>query len=308
MIEYLIITPLLSIMWSLPSAIIWFIPLFILYKIIGVNLRKIKDQSSINRLSRHIWYSTMIDEGEKPKGLFFGNLFIGYIHDLTGFNEKGSSEMLILSTKSIYEKLIASEIKVSNEKHEEIIIWGRVGSFYNSNYLKRIFNVTMFKPKDNQQQTIQQINDFFKIHNHIVVYLHGKPGTGKSMVGILLAKELKGTLCKSWKPTDPGDTLEKIYSHVSPTQEKPLILVLEEFDITIRQIHDDNIQIHKNIPIPVKNKNDWNSMLDDIDIGLYPYLILVLTSNLGPDKINEMDPSYIRKGRVNLINELKIVY
>jgi hypothetical protein len=34
---------------------------------------------------------------------------------------------------------------------------------------------------------------------------------------------------------------------------------------------------------------------------MYPYLILILTTNKKPEFFKELDPSYIREGRVNLI-------
>jgi hypothetical protein len=41
-------------------------------------------------------------------------------------------------------------------------------------------------------------------------------------------------------------------------------------------------------------------MLDEIHIGMYPHMILLLTSNKSPEFIRELDPSYIREGRVDL--------
>jgi hypothetical protein len=66
-------------------------------------------------------------------------------------------------------------------------------------------------------------------------------------------------------------------------------------------------QIHAGIPanpkfiIQTRDKAGWNQILDEIHIGMYPNLILLLTSNKTPEEISEMDPSYIREGRVDLI-------
>jgi hypothetical protein len=40
--------------------------------------------------------------------------------------------------------------------------------------------------------------------------------------------------------------------------------------------------------------------LDEIDRGMFPHLVLVLTSNRDPAFIRALDPSYIREGRVDL--------
>ena len=55
------------------------------------------------------------------------------------------------------------------------------------------------------------------------------------------------------------------------------------------------------MPISVQNKTGWNRMLDEIGRGLYPHLILLMTSNRDPAFIRSLDPSYIREGRVNEI-------
>ena len=63
--------------------------------------------------------------------------------------------------------------------------------------------------------------------------------------------------------------------------------------------------MHKNIPIEVYNKTTWNNLFDDINLMLYPNLIVILTTNLTNTLIKEKyDLSYIRKGRVDIIKQL----
>ena len=76
-----------------------------------------------------------------------------------------------------------------------------------------------------------------------------------------------------------------------------MILVLEEFDSIIDKL--GKIQPHKHIPIEVKNKTGWNGLLDELQMFLYPNVILFLISNKPPEYINSIDSSYIRKGRVD---------
>ena len=61
------------------------------------------------------------------------------------------------------------------------------------------------------------------------------------------------------------------------------------------------IQPHKHIPIEVKSKTGWNGLLDELQMFLYPHMILFLISNKPPQYINSITPSYIREGRVNNI-------
>lgn len=126
------------------------------------------------------------------------------------------------------------------------------------------------------------------------------------MIPLLLAKKMqtptvKVNFCDTFKPTDPGDLFNKLYNSVSPSKDSPLIVVLEEFDITLRRLHDNRIEDHKHIPKEVCDKASWNQFLDRFDRKYFPHVILVLTSNMSPDAINSMDSSYIRQGRVNVM-------
>ena len=106
--------------------------------------------------------------------------------------------------------------------------------------------------------------------------------------------------CDTWKPTDPGDTLSQVYSTIAPDEETPLVLVLEECDKILFDVLDGKIVQHKQVLIQVREKSDWNGMLDKVtDLGFYPHLILILTSNVCVEKINERDKSLLRKGRID---------
>ena len=62
--------------------------------------------------------------------------------------------------------------------------------------------------------------------------------------------------------------LNKAYRSINPTDEKPLVM-------------------------------DWNKMLDKINYGLYPNLILILTSNVHLEEINKKDGSLLRENRIH---------
>jgi len=75
---------------------------------------------------------------------------------------------------------------------------------------------------------------------------------------------------------------------------------LEECDKILFDVLSGNIQPHKDIPIQIREKSDWNGMLDKTtDLGFYPHLILILTSNVPIQKINEKDKSLLRQGRID---------
>jgi hypothetical protein len=95
-----------------------------------------------------------------------------------------------------------------------------------------------------------------------------------------------------------------MYNVINPTPKKPLVLLLDEVDILLNKIHKQDIIMHKNSPIQVYNKTTWNNMIDKIDYGLYPNVILIMCSNLSERDIQQLDNSYLRHGRIDLIQHL----
>ena len=150
---------------------------------------------------------------------------------------------------------------------------------------------------------IDKIKEHQQKHSHTVAYLWGKPGTGKSMIGLFLAQEMEGTYCNTMIPWQPNDTLMYIYSEAEPTEAAPLVIVFEEFDAAIVKIHV-GIEPHRTLPIDVSNKAGWNRMFDEIQRGIYPNLIVILTSNQPPSFFDSLDSSYIREGRVDITFEI----
>lgn len=126
------------------------------------------------------------------------------------------------------------------------------------------------------------------------------------MISILLGKAItkkdqEANFCDTFMPTDPGDQFSNLYNQIEPTKESPLIVVLEEFDIIISRIHYGKITQHKSMPSNIYDKTSWNQFFDRFDRRYYPWVILILTSNVKPDVIDNLDPSYIRDGRINKV-------
>jgi len=94
-----------------------------------------------------------------------------------------------------------------------------------------------------------------------------------------------------------------LYCESEPTKTRPLIVLFDEFDEPLERIHT-GIKAHSEMPTAVGDKSGWNRMLDEIQLGMYPNMILVLTSNRGPNYINTFDKAYIREGRVDLTFEI----
>ena len=113
----------------------------------------------------------------------------------------------------------------------------------------------IFIKKDKYDNIQNILNDIKKNYsNKLIIYLYGDPGAGKSTIGYLLAKDLHCHFCDTWNPSDPNDNLDNVYNDIYPDCNKPLILVLEEFDIIIDKSKSKFIN-HKEYPIQVSDKN-----------------------------------------------------
>ncbi len=158
-----------------------------------------------------------------------------------------------------------------------------------------------------QQEVIDEVISLYKKTGFITCYFHGKPGVGKSCISYLLAKKLKSVLCNTFDPSQPGSTLNKLYTDAEKTYESPLIVVMDECDRLISKIHTNTIKCHKDIPTAVRDKQTWNSFLDNINIGLYKNMILLLISNKSREDIHKEknDTSYLRYGRIHYCKEIK---
>lgn len=113
---------------------------------------------------------------------------------------------------------------------------------------------------------------------------------------------LKGNLCIDWNPLDPGDTFVNLI-HYCSDKTKAFVLLIDEIDILIGR--SKNVINNNYNPIElINNKASWNKILDKIDKGLYKNLIIIITSNLLLNELNEIiDDSLFRSNRINIALE-----
>jgi hypothetical protein len=302
-----LLAPLLAI--NFLSYIPWTF-IFLFTQIFGIRLYHIKRYEECLKIQNRIKISSHTTDGGKCYGYSCG---YWYILNMTGSRDDMTSVYMI-ATEASYKAL--TEDKDSEEKSlfdqgweipepsqiSKVSVYERSGSF-ESFWFKKRTRDTKDEPMGQQGDIVNAIvNDYMK-RKHTVAFIHGKPGTGKSMVGILIANRFSSSFCNTLKPWQPGDTIGNILSEIEPTAQKPLIIVFDEIDLTLLKIHE-GIPPHKNVPIIVPDKSGWNNMLDTIQRGMYPNIILIMTSNRGPEFINSLDTSYIRKGRVDLTFEM----
>jgi hypothetical protein len=283
--------------------------IFLLTRYIGINLYIITNREVINRVQSRVKYTTEIGDNEKKSGYSIGYWY--YMKIMTRqVNEETRGSIWMIASEASFTHLTQDRrelVTISNKAPKILQIFDRGGNFSHPWYQKRKIYGS-WTAQSTQHSIIKCTQKLLtrKEHPHAVIYLHGPPGTGKSMIAILLTLEINGNYCNTLKPWQPGDTIANLWNEAEPTAEKPLVIVFDEFDIALLQIHHGITSDRVN-PIAVQDKPGWNRMLDDFDIGMYPHTVLVLTSNKGPDFINDLDPSYIRKNRVNEIFHLNEV-
>jgi hypothetical protein len=283
--------------------------IFLFTQIFGIRFYYIKKSEECNRIQNRIKVSSHTTDGGKSFGYSYG---YWYLLNITGERENDIS-VFIIATEESY-KALTEEVKEELSLFEQgwkppqhceeakVTVFDRTGNFGAIWFRPRTRDAKDV-PMGQQKRVIDTIIEDYTKRRHTVAFIHGKPGTGKSMIGILIANRFSSTFCNTIKPWQPGDTLGCLVSEVEPTAQKPLIIVFDEVDLIIVKIHEGICQ-HKNVPTVVSDKSGWNHMLDSIQRGMYSNIILVMTSNRGPDFINSLDSSYIRKGRVDIIEEM----
>jgi len=290
--------------------IVWIIPMLVL-KIFGYGYFVIKNDpvkvTEIIKLLEKTTTSTitMYECGKiKPMGIFIGWKYCGMYIDIFADREP-QRELHLYTTNKIFKILIENnqqivqlkEIVIDNCKlSTNISIYERMGNYYNFYYEKRMFNMNKYYPSIQQKNILESITQLYNKQKRASIFISGDPGTGKSMIGFFLAKELNAKLCRTFNPTDPGDTMIKLIRDLEPIFESPVIIVLDEANILIRKI-TDNINSHKNIPILVYDKITFNRYMDDM--MFYENVILILTSNEPKKSMDDIDESYLRKGRID---------
>jgi len=239
-----------------------------------------------------------------PSGCFFGSRCAGYYTYSDTF-EGISVEIHMFTTPAYFKTLFESE-KVSVSFTDKtttttitqpLTIYSRTGSYTNIYYSRMRLDIQDLEPRGQQAEVVDSICSKFIKKRRGVFFIYGTSGAGKSTIGLLVANRLKGTFCHTFNPSDPGDTLPNILRESEPSDEHPTIILLEEVNTLIHEIHNATIQKHKNITTSVHSKSTYNTFIDDLI--LYRNVLFIMTSNENKESIDALDPCYLRKGRVD---------
>lgn len=286
---------------SMTIAIVWSIG-FLLLSPLGIRVNKVtglrikKFLKKVNHAS--IWTN------DEPEGWICGKLFIGFIQ-VVASERNESRDLWIVSSKKFYETNIQQKETDDDGKSNKITYWIREGSFWHLKYNSRQLALPKRPVRAQQMAVIEQIIEMYKEKSHVVCLLHGKAGGGKSMTVQYLCAELLKTkkqvhFCDAHAPYEHGDNFDSFYNKINPTDDAPLVLVFEEVDGMLLNLHCGKVEQRQHNPVQIKNKTDWNSFLDKFDREFYPNVILMMTTNKSASWFDELDVSYMREGRVNL--------
>jgi len=273
---------------------------FILLKYVNICAYRVTDREKVLRIQRRVKNSSFMTDDNKAFGYAVGKWYILHL------SAENDIYAWVLTSPSCFAVLTApfndiNEIKGLKDFKEEnkdyIDVYKRCGNYNSLWYRRSRSGFKAVEPYAKQHGIIEKIEDHFRENRHTVALISGAPGTGKTMIGKILAQRLNGAYCNTLKPWTPGDNLDELYNEAEPGISKPLIVAFDEIDVVIDMINKNSIPVHKNVPVSVKDKTGWNTLFDMIDDGMYCNLIVVMTSNL-PDYPD--DKSLLRNGRVNL--------
>ena len=289
-------------------------PFLLLFRLIGLNYYIIrKDDEKTRTISKALQKTTMntitlFQCGNfYPSGYFIGWRCTGFYHYMESF-EGVSPEIHMITTPFHFTTISESEkmavsfntdtsTKTEQPASKSMTIYLRSGSYMGIWYSRMRIDIRDLAPKGQQSDIVCQIGENFEKRRRGVFFIHGVSGAGKSTIGLLVANRLNGTLCHTFNPTEPGDTLQCVLRDSDPTDEAPTIILIEEVNTLIRNVHEETIHKHKNITTCVYNKSTYNTFMDDLI--LYRNVLFILTSNESRESIDALDPCYLRKGRVN---------
>ena len=308
-------------------------PIFIfIFYLLNYKIYRIKSretQFSIqSKLSTYKYFCLAYNENFEPNGTVIHKSFCPKFI----YYEDWNNCMFLMCKKKFFEDIInitykkdiiklnddfipesSSEIDSSDESYTEdktkkityIVKTGEYGYFQ---YKTRKINLNAISLNDHielfpyQDKLFKQIMNFYQMNNFCKVFIHGPPGCGKTYFSYIMAQKLGCYLCDTYNPYQPSSNFNEVYSMLKVNPQKPVILVFDEVDVLLEKIHQKMFEDHKKFSREIFDKTSWNNFMDKIDYGLFPYVILIMNSNKKKAHIDSLDKSYLRAGRINIID------
>lgn len=301
--------------FSIIGAVFSYLPWSLVYVLLNYyfgyriyNLRRKEDCKRLLKKTNN--FCSHFTEDGRGYGLSFGVFYVCNI-SITASEYGDNYSGWVFTSKTQYECLMDDPEELNDKyvegfpKKESYTILEKMGGSLNSIYYRKRKHYESFQPRPKQSVIIECILEHYNKKKATVAFIHGAPGSGKSMIGSLLAEKINGYYCNSFKPWEPGDTLSALYVDTETDLKKPLIIAFDEVEEALELIGFHSPEC-KRFQISVKDKATWNTFFDNIERLLYPNIIFLLTSNKTPKEICELMKceSFMRPGRINIFYEL----
>lgn len=240
----------------------------------------------------------------------------------------------LIAFKKSDKSIVTYELYIFGNEFRNYICNNVVGNFNDITLVNICVNVSSWRKSVSslyncqytayewQNETIKKLIKLYENTKKASIALCGKPNTGKSSLSDLISNEFKNTLkissviIKGIDLKHRGYVIED-YGYF-PNDKRPLIIVLDEFDIFIDYAE-------RNTDIDQKNENLSNTTLDESSntckclaqdpstflgfldrINKTPYIVMIATTNKTLAEINDKKSKYyryFRQGRFDIRTE-----
>lgn len=236
--------------------------------------------------------------GNTPCGWIVGNNFIGYCDYVMTYGSP-SFTLYYIEKRTVTQSQNTIEIYTTNANDRNKCIYK----------LTHITNLPLTAYK-HQQGVINNIINEYKKNNKVVSFIYGTSGTGKSSIALLICDVIKIQKTVRYFEfnciSSSSQTFDDVYLSRQHINE-PFIILMDEIDLAIERLHQTTSPVinrnGENLHW-LNNKYDWNVFLDKIAKGFYKNIIIIMTSNKSVEWFNNLDPSYLRNGRIDITHEL----
>ena len=253
-----------------------------------------------------------------PTGLVIGKWFIAYIETVRIGEWRGSEtsfDIKIIGI-TIFEPESGKKKQSASKKLPEVSTI--VPSDAHLNAHMRLQKMVCYHRDLDEQMDVAK--NFIKMANlsktngfpfNYIGLVTGPPGTGKSVLGEIIALAVKGVLCTTYNPTMYGHSINTVLKVAGPTGKRPVVLVLNEVDQWYTYPKElaaakPSDWLTRDVD-PVNPKTTSNAFFDKL--AWIDNLIVVITTNKTSDELDDIDGfgSLFRPGRVSGRFEMQTV-
>jgi len=289
-------------------------PVKTIHKILGAKRIKITNETFIREIDMLI----MKEKNMGVNGGFVADVVPFPMNDIYTFNKQDQKGYMILNKESkddedsytidivgdYYNKIVDD---ILNSNGVRVVNYGVANETI---FVRVIDKMPLQDIFPSQQIIIDYAIDAYTASKtkNATILISGGSGLGKSSVAFGITQILKRRLgvdpylIKGFNVNSEEMQYHPIINHYSPKRESPVILLLDEFDIALKNANlpesSDN-----NAHAISANKTNMNNFLDAINDE--QYLITVATTNMSLAEINNQFGVYCRKGRFNKHFEYK---